>query len=185
MDCHGSLKLAVRMHPQAAGVIESSVLSENPMRMLKYVGAVLALLLGGCASLFLPPGLNPSQPLVSIIDGEVFVAPDPLVFGPEQKKVEVVWQLPKNAGITFAANGIAIEAVGPQRQAEPGAAGKDGGPDGGISQAGGEFTGCKVRNGGLEYACINQHTRPGRFKYTINLEQGGKAFAKDPTIFNM
>jgi len=138
--------------------------------------------LGACGTFCLPPTLNPAKPLVAVVDGALFVTPDPLVFLPEQKSVEVVWTLSANSPYRFTDRGVVIESVNASlRQAPTGDATK---PEG-LVQAGGEFV-CHVRKEGLEFACTNVHTKPGRYKYTLSVK-GGREDVKplDPTIMNL
>jgi len=131
-------------------------------QLLSYVACVLAL--SGC-SIFqkdsTPP--DPTRPQVAVISGRfIVVNQEPLVFLRDQKNVTITWQLPKESQYRFQPrNGIDIEEKGR-----------------------GEITDCAVRSGGLEFSCVNRHTRPGKYSYTIRLLDGSKQIYSDPHIYN-
>lgn len=75
----------------------------------------------------------------------------------------VFWDLEAasdHAGFRFAANGIAFE--NPQD----------------------EFT-CEVANQGKKFRCNNKHSKPGEYKYTVNLVKGSTScIPLDPMMIN-
>lgn len=131
---------------------------------------------------------NPAEPQVSLLDNGLSVSPEPLHFGRDQKDVQIVWQLPKGTALRFPANGIVIEGElthrllrGARDAATPG--GKA--PDSVVLDADQkEIVDCRIRNEGLEFSCLNRHTRPGIFKYTIRVVQAGRTIELDPAVMN-
>ena len=63
-------------------------------------------------------------------------------------------------------------------------------PDNGIVFAGDaakEFTPCQVSEKGQVFRCVDRNTKPGLYKYTINVRPSGKGTAPkalDPTVMN-
>jgi len=131
-------------------------------QLLSYLACVL--LLSGC-SIFhkdsTPP--DPTRPQVAVVSGRfIVVNQEPLVFLRDQKNVTITWQLPKESQYRFQPrNGIDIEEKGR-----------------------GEITECAVRSGGLEFSCVNRHTKPGKYSYTIRLLDGSRQIYSDPHIYN-
>ena len=128
-------------------------------QLVIYAACVLAL--SGC-SIFhkdsTPP--NPTRPQVVVVaDKFIVVNQEPLVFLKDQRNVTITWQLPKDSKFRFAPNGITVD------------------------RAGGEIE-CPTRGeGGREFSCINRHTKPGKYSYTIRLE-GAQKLVSDPFIMN-
>jgi hypothetical protein len=55
-----------------------------------------------------------------------------------------------------------------------------------VDNAEGEIIDCKPRKEGLEFTCLNRHTKRGTYKYTIRVQEGDKPLdALDPTVMNM
>lgn len=133
------------------------------MKKSLLVVAITAWLLSGCSwwSKWWGMPLDAARPQVSYVDGKISVKPEPLRFAKDQTNVTIVWALPKGAGLTFADNGIVID------------------------KEQNEIVECRPRNGGLEFTCLNRHTVPGTYKYTIRLQQAGKPLEPlDPTVMN-
>lgn len=141
---------------------------------------LLALLIGaglsGCAPFnrFFNIASN-ETPVVVVANGEVKeVTPDPLRFSNDQGRVTIYWQAP--TGYRFAAKtGIFIngELIG-------GARGK-------LEPTQNEVVECGPANAERsEFFCVNRNSRPGTYKYTVNLETAdGKPLKPfDPTIIN-
>lgn len=103
------------------------------------------------------------KPVVTVTNGRISVSPDPLEFGRGQRDVVIIWTLDDSAaGFRFAdANGINIG--NPQR----------------------EFDNARVIGNGRQFQVLNRNTRPGTYKYTINLVGPNGPVALDPTIVNM
>ena len=153
--------------------------------LLLAAAAASALMLGGCASMC-PCGESgaSSHPTVTIDSRTMLptVSPDPLFFAQAQKNVTITWHLPANAGLKFAADGIVVDGE---------LTDKPTGGDKAMAAAGGvvlqreqtEIVDCKPA-GERAYSCVNRHTRPGRYKYSVHVLQNGKPLAADPQIMN-
>lgn len=153
--------------------------------------AAIGVLLSGCAHFPGVPSLEErSRPQVSV-DGKgmIQVTPPVLYFFPGERDVEIVWQLPKDSKYRFPVDakspkdqGILIEGRLSDR------ASKD--AEGNVQSVflerkPDEIGKCEVRRSGLEFACLNRHTEPGIYKYTIRLRDGSKDVVRDPPIVNM
>ena len=167
------------------------------MKKLTPLCAMLAALLGGCASVPQPDFLrNAASPQI-VLDaktgpGSFTVSPPTLIFPEGQGRVNIVWRLPDGAakaGLRFAErNGIFINGEiiskvrtvplksGDMSREGPGRIVLDG------KQT--EIVDCTVGKDGLEYSCVNLHTRPGLFKYTITLTDGANEYILDPEVAN-
>ena len=118
----------------------------------------------GCAGLKVAaPSPDPTLPQVTVVaDRFIVVNQEPLVFLKDQRNVTIVWQLPKDSKYRFQErNGIDVE-----RSAE------------------GEIVECRTRSGGLEFSCVNRHTKFGKYRYTIRLTHGPGKLESDPSIYN-
>ena len=121
-----------------------------------------------------------------------FVSPHTLVFKEPGRSVEIVWSLPKDAKLRFSpAKGIVINGEIKERvQRLP----KDGGNDKAASRSAvdttyidpeqNEIVDCKVRADGFQFTCLNKHTRPGRYKYSVRLTDGNADYLIDPDLDN-
>jgi hypothetical protein len=105
---------------------------------------------------------DPTRPQVFVVgDRYPVVNQEPLVFLRGGGEVTIVWQLPPESKYRFPANGIVIE-------------GKQD-----------EIVRCGPRNEGLEFTCLNRHTQPGKYKYTIRVQEGSRPLEPlDPVIYN-
>jgi hypothetical protein len=139
--------------------------------------AGLALLLGGCAG---PHPHHPGpmrgaeRPVVEVAaDGVKAVRPDPLRFRQGQGAAVIIWRLGAD-GYSFPANGIVID-------------GELDRPRGKLrSRDQNEIIDCKPLANGRQFQCIYRNSRPGAFKYTVNVLRDGKALPPfDPEITNM
>jgi hypothetical protein len=138
------------------------------MRTRTFIAALSTLLLAACAHHFhghggrYGAGPDPARPQVFVVSGQhVVVSPEPLVFPSGGSEVTIVWQLPRGGSFRFPENGIVID--GAQE----------------------EIVRCAPRAEGLEFSCLNRHTRPGKYKYTIRVLDGSKPLAPlDPYIVN-
>ena len=123
--------------------------------------------------------LNPTTPQV-LVEGSRIVVPNALVFLRGEPAVTITWQLPRDSKARFAENGIVIEGritdellrgekvsvVLDPRQTE--------------------IVDCRRSKDGLEFTCLNKHTQPGSYKYTIRLiDESQKQIALDPAVVNM
>lgn len=153
-------------------------------------------LLGACASHhhtmdYGPAGRNVNRnPVVTIESGRVAVYPPILVFLPQEKDFDIVWQLPKDGKFRFLEKGgIEIEGELLDKVIRV----TDGAPSIGVKPGDRlalldkdqkEIVDCKVSEGGLRYSCRNLHTRPGVFKYTIRVSDGTTKLERDPPVAN-
>lgn len=164
------------------------------MKTSRVVAAICVLLLGGCAHFWKIPSLEErSRPQVTIGKDGIVVSPAVLYFFPDEKDVQVVWQLPRDSRYRFPTEpknakeaGIVIEGRLVDRVLR--------GPDGTATSVAlepqrDEIVKCEVRSAGLEFACLNRHTVPGVYKYTIRLidPQNTRAapLVRDPPFINM
>ncbi len=77
-------------------------------RLLVYV--VLALALSGCTTLKWVPRLEERRtPQVTVSDGRIVVTPEILFYFPDERDFDILFQLPRESGLTFPENGIVIE----------------------------------------------------------------------------
>lgn len=140
---------------------------------------VVGLLVAGCAQVPCTPTPGgqepiPVRPQVHVVAGNYLVVDqEPLVFSPEKTRLRIHWQLPRDGRERFPDHGIVLE------------------PD-----ARDEIIDCRPSTDRLEFSCLNRHSKPGKYKYTINVEQkgelgnlerGGRArlLILDPTILNL
>lgn len=160
------------------------------MNKWRVVFAVLVLTLTGCVSYRGVPTLEErSRPQVTVRDGRIVVSPEILFFFPEERNVVVVWQLPRDSKYRFPIDqtivkepGIVIEGRLADRVLREAAA-----PDSVALERQDEIVNCEVRNAGLEFTCLNRHTRAGVYKYTIRLVVPGSkdSVTRDPPFVNM
>lgn len=111
---------------------------------------------GHCGNDGAPP--DPTAPRVNVVDGAIVVDQEPLIFPRGQGPVTITWRLPESGPYRFPGQGIAINGqvirgslVALPKDVEP------------------EITDCKTSPDGLKYSCLNKHTKPGEYKYTINV----------------
>jgi hypothetical protein len=140
------------------------------MKRLLWLAALCVLALSGCDILrgaFNMP--TNEKPVVTVVNNEIFVDPEPLRFTPEQRNVTIIWRL-QDSALRFADNGVRIdgEVVA-----------------GGRPVAQNEIVDCRVVGDGRQFMCLNKNTRPGKYKYTVRVRlANGSIVEKDPTIFN-
>lgn len=133
------------------------------MKRWRLISMACVLLLAGC-QLFLPSATSPdpTRPQVSVVGGRfIVVNAEPLVFLKDQRNVTITWQLPRGSNYRFPRDGIVVE-----RKAE------------------GEIVECGLRSDGLEFSCLNRHTKPGKYSYVIRVMEGSRRLESDPTIMN-
>lgn len=139
---------------------------------------LLAVLVGfglsGCAQFNRIFDIPSNQtPVVVVTNGVVTsVNPEPLRFSKEQGQVTIYWQAP--TGYRFSArSGISVD--GEQI------------PGGKLDPKQNEVVECRPENDArTEFSCVNRNSRPGTYKYTVNLETAdGKPLKPfDPSIIN-
>ncbi len=145
-------------------------------------------------------GLDPARPALQIDLStpvpSIGVSPHTLEFAPGQRDVEIVWTLPKaqapGARQFRFVPGRGITIVGEVKYKVQRLVGKDDtlahGQDGRdltyIDPQQDQIVNCRGSDDGLEFRCLNRHTRPGKFKYAIIITDGKDIFAVDPPLAN-
>jgi hypothetical protein len=160
-------------------------------RLLVYV--VLALALSGCTTLkWVPRFEERKTPQVTVREGRIVVTPEILFYFQDERDFDIVFQLPRESGLTFpekdsvviegeltdqVIRGDRISVVLNPRQNEIGSP-EIGSPRGNSS--------C-MRRSEVEVACRNRHTRPGVYKYTIRVTDKDRRtlLSRDPPMVNM
>ena len=132
------------------------------MKKSLLLAAVLALVLAGCSHQmrYRDGSSDPLHPRVFVVAGRgIAVNQEPIYIAPEARNVTIVWQLPAESKYTFPDDGIVI---------------RDGRE---------EFRCGFERENRQRYACVFANSRPGKFKYTIQVLDDGKALRPlDPSI---
>ena len=159
------------------------------MKRSRVIAAIAVLLLSSCAHLReVPPLEDRSRPQVTVRDGRIVVSPEILYYLPSERDIQIVWQLPRDSKYRFPTRpanareqGIVVEG----RLADRVLRGSDG--DSVALEKQDEIVRCEVRNDGLEFSCLNRHTRPGVYKYTIRVvdPQSRTPLVRDPAFINM
>lgn len=161
------------------------------MKKCNVVAAICALLFSGCAHNIkgVPTFEERSRPQVTVRDGRIVVSPEILYYFPDERDVQVVWQLPRDSKYRFPVDqsiskepGIVIEGRLADRVLRGAAA-----PDSVALEKQDEIVECVVRNEGLEFTCLNRHRQPGVYKYTIRLVEpkSRDRLVRDPPLVNM
>lgn len=129
-------------------------------------------LLGGCAQMRDGPRVttsvdafkvDPKVHNIAVVDGVIVLQQDPMVFAKGQSG-QIAWNLDPKSGYSFdGARGIQF-----------------------VDNPGEEIVDCKAIANGKSFTCNNRHTKPGKYRYTINLLLDGKPVKPvDPTVNNM
>ena len=107
---------------------------------------------------------NPSTPVVLVSNGQITVDQETLRFTKDMVNVRITWRLQSKDGgkLTFPPNGVVFERA-----------------------ARGEIVECQRNKDNTEFSCINRHTRPGVYRYGINVDEDGRPLKPlDPTVMN-
>jgi hypothetical protein len=139
---------------------------------LALAAVLLTTLLGGCTIQYYATDRcpvcttggkgDPKNPVVTVSNGNIAVDQEVLRFTKEQVNVTVTWRLPKDSKLTFPDNGVVFE-----------------------SAAADEFVFCHRGESPTEFTCLNKHTKPGLYKYGVNVNQDGKPLKPlDPQAWN-
>ena len=138
------------------------------MKLRSIFAVLVTLVLAGCGHMHHRDGdcskcgpVDITRPQVSVVNGRIVVDQETLVFGEALRGVAVTitWQLPKGSNLSFPENGIV------------------------FNDAGEEIV-CNSKPGPV-FSCLNRHTKPGRYKYTIRAQEGDKALPPlDPYVAN-
>lgn len=119
----------------------------------------LVVLLASCAHMVPGKPGEPRPTRVSAVDGQIVVNQEPIYV--KAKDATIVWRVPFGSSLTFPRDGIVVRDA----------------PDG-------EFR-CSGADDGKIFTCIDRNSKPGRYKYTIKLQDGGKPLEPlDPFIVN-
>jgi hypothetical protein len=126
-------------------------------RLLAASAATLLL----CACAGMPPtGKSPRATNVEVVEGFLSVDQEPIIVPHGQSPV-LMWRLPSGQGYTFPDDAITFRDA----------------PRGGFS--------CHVTGNREQVQCVDR-APPGRYKYTLKVQQGGKALEPlDPFIYNL
>ena len=119
-------------------------------------------MLTACGSHYPPdPKPDPLNPLVSITDGkQIVVNQETIVFAKDVRNVRINWRLPADSKYTFPKDGIV------------------------FSEAREEIVDCRPAEDARSFSCLNRHTRPGKYKYTIKVQGTPVVKELDPIIVN-
>ena len=153
------------------------------MKKWQWVTAACVLILAGCQTY---EGIAPPEqrfrPQVTVTkDGRIEVSPEILFYFRNERDVSIVWQLPRGGQYKFPNDGIVIEGeLVDQVLRTPGSAASVA-----LNRNQREIVDCKAKSD-VEFVCLNRHTRPGIYKYTIRVDDGkNPALQRDPPMVNM
>jgi hypothetical protein len=107
---------------------------------------------------------NPSTPVVPVANGQITVDQETLRFNKDMVNVRITWRLQSKDGgkLTFPPNGVVFERA-----------------------ARGEIVDCQRSKDNTEFSCINKHTKPGLYRYGINVDEDGQPLKPlDPFVMN-
>ena len=136
------------------------------MKKTLLVAALTGLMLSACAShhdheRHMNAPRNPLNTLVSIVDGkQIVVSQEPIYFAKEMQNVRVTWHLQPDSKYMFGKDGIV------------------------VADAREEIVDCRPAPDGKSFSCLNRHTKPGKYKYTIRLEGTPAIAPLDPMMEN-
>jgi hypothetical protein len=136
------------------------------MKKTLLVVALSGLLLSACGShrdheRHVNAGRDPLNTRVSILDGkQIVVDQEPIFFAKGMKDVRVTWHLATDSKYTFGKDGIV------------------------VAEAREEIVDCRAAQDGKSFSCLNRHTKPGKYKYTVKLEGVPAVAPLDPVMVN-
>jgi hypothetical protein len=127
------------------------------MKRSLVIAAVSAALLVACT-----PRPDPAKPQVTVVNGKIAVDQETIEFKADQTDVQITWKLPAGTNFRFPQDGIVFERSAIE-----------------------EIVKCQTTKDGTEFSCLNRHTKPGKYKYTIKVQEGQKPLDPlDPFVFN-
>lgn len=131
--------------------------------MNKYlVAGALALTLAACAAPGGPRIGGPRATNVDVLDGEYILVDQEPVLVKRGESPVLIWKLDPASPYTFPADGITFRDV----------------PEG-------EFR-CHVTGNDKQFHCQDRNSRPGKYKYTVKVQGGGKPIPPlDPFVWNL
>jgi hypothetical protein len=124
------------------------------------------------------PCPNPANPQVTVDGNDIKLDQEILVFAPGVRGA-VTWTLPANSSLRFPDNGIVIEG----RLLDQVIKGKQ--PSVVLDPDQKEVVDCRPSTDRLQFTCVNNHTFPGVYKYTIRVRSGERVIERDPPWVNM
>ena len=132
------------------------------MKKTLFVAAVTGLMLSACASHHAHMrNADPLNTLVSIADGkQIVVSQEPIYFAKGMKDVRVTWHVSPDSKYTFGKDGIV------------------------VAEAREELVDCRAAPDGMSFSCLNRHTKPGKYKYTVTLNGTPAVAPLDPIMVN-
>jgi hypothetical protein len=147
-------------------------MKKNRSTRLALAAALLTTLLAGCTIQYYATDRcpvcttggkgDPKNPVVTVSNGNITVDQEVLRFTKEQVNVTVTWRLPADGKLTFPDNGVVFERA-----------------------AADEFVSCQRSKSLTEFSCVNKHTKPGLYKYGVNVNEDGKPLKPlDPQAWN-
>ena len=150
------------------------------MKRVLWLAALCVLALSGCDSLRGAFGMPTNdRPVVLLANGQISVDPPTLNFRNSQGAIPVRWKLDAPAGAKFADNGIVFEGevTDGTREVRRNLS---------LNRQQTEIVDCRIQPGGREFMCLNRNTRPGVYKYTVNLiaPDGTRLPPLDPMLVN-
>jgi hypothetical protein len=153
------------------------------MKKSHVIAAICVLLLGGCAHIRgIPTFEERSHPQVTVDKDGIVVSPKVLYYFPHERDVQIVWQLPRGGQYKFLKkDGIIIDGELVDKVLKI----KDFPDSVALDKNQREIVDCKAISD-VEFACLNRHSRPGVYKYTIRVEDGkNPPLQRDPPMVNM
>ena len=124
------------------------------------LAVALALLASACAHMYPTKPGDPRPTSVRANEGRLVVNQEPIYVG--TKDATIVWYVPYFSPLRFPREGAVVFREAPE----------------------GEFR-CSVAEDLRSVSCIDRYSKPGRYKYTIRLQQDGKDLeALDPSVVN-
>jgi len=107
------------------------------------------------------PAIDPETPGVFVLDDKIIVVnQEPIFFAKGKQNVRITWYLPADSKYRFPKDGIVIKDPGDQ------------------------IIDCHQEQNGLRFSCLNKHSQPGKYKYTIKVEGSPPVTPSDPIILN-
>jgi hypothetical protein len=134
------------------------------MKKTIFAAALCGLLLSACATQHqdhFKVAPDPTNVRTAIADGKrIIVNQEPIYFPRGLKNTRVTWNVPANSNYTFGRDGVVVE------------------------KGGDEIVDCKPSEDRKSFSCLNRHTKPGKYKYTIKFEGKPAIEPLDPTMDN-
>ena len=134
------------------------------MKKILFVASASVLLLTACASQHQEMRVGIAhwdRTGVEVVDGKhIVVDQEPIYFPKAQQNVRFRWQLAAGSNYSFPSDGVTFKV------------------------ATDEIVECHPEQGGRAFSCLNRHTKPGTYNYTIKLQGTPAVPPLDPIIVN-